>query len=72
MNENRRIVGTKLLYSFPKFKECSFHPLVDGRKDYVVIILLQNQMKVAAYSKEVLQKGVENKGPGFLASLTNK
>ena len=29
-------------------------------------------MKIAAYSKEPLQKGQENKGPGFIASLTNK
>ena len=63
---------TKLLYSFPKFKECQFHPLVDGHSDYVVVILLKNGLKIAAYSQEPLLKGTENKGPGFIASLTNE
>jgi hypothetical protein len=29
-------------------------------------------MKIAAYSKAALHIGIVNKGPGFLASLTNK
>ena len=72
VNQNRPIKRTELLFSFPKFKECQFHPLVDGREHYMVLIKLDNHMKVAAYSKEPLCKGKENRGPGFLASLSNE
>jgi hypothetical protein len=54
LNHNREIRRTRLLYSFPKFKECKFHDLVDGRKDYVVIVELINNLKIAAYSKQPL------------------
>ena len=37
-----------------------------------MLVQLENGMKVAGYSKEPLQKGRENRGPGFLASLSNK
>ena len=54
LNHNHKIRRTRLLYSFPKFKECKFHNLVDGQKDFVVVVELINNLKIAAYSKQAL------------------
>lgn len=52
--------------------QTNFHLYVDNIPNYVVILKLKNENLIAAYSENALASVGGNKGPGFIASLTNK
>ena len=46
---NRKIIKTRLLYS--NVQKDDFHEFIDNRKNYVVVVRLENKMTIATFSE---------------------
>lgn len=47
---NKRVVKTRLVYDFPRMNNFSFHEFVDNKWNYLVLVRLENDKVIAAFS----------------------